>query len=84
MMMSQKQTSHLLQLLLKSPLLFPKRPSLMAGVDLPGWEEPSEKMGLLEEAEETLWNAAMNWVSIEGKPDDSGQIRETHSRKLNR
>lgn len=44
----------------------------MAGVDLLGWEEPSEKMELLEEVEETLWNAAMNWVSIEGKPDDSG------------
>jgi hypothetical protein len=71
-MMSQKQTSHLLQPLLKSQLLFPKMPSLMAGVDLLGWEELSEKMELLEEAEETLWNEAMNWVSIEGKPDDSG------------
>jgi hypothetical protein len=71
MMMSQKQISRLLQPLSKSRVLFPKSPSLTVGVVLLGWEVPSEKMELREEAEETLWNAAMNWVLTEGKPDDS-------------
>lgn len=71
-MTSQKQIARLPQPLLRSQLLFPKRPSLTAGVDLLGWEELSEKTELREEVEETLWNAAMNWVLIEGKLDDSG------------
>jgi hypothetical protein len=53
-MMYQKQISHLPQPLLKSQLLFPKRPSLMAGVDLLGWEALSETMELREEVVETL------------------------------
>jgi hypothetical protein len=55
-----------------SQLLFPKMPSLTAGVDLLGWEALSEKMVLLEEVEETLWNVVTSWVLISGKPDDSG------------
>jgi hypothetical protein len=45
-----------------SQLLFPKMPSLMAEVDLLGWEVLSEKMVLLEEVEETLWNVVMSWA----------------------
>lgn len=60
MMMSQMQISHPLQPLLMSQLLSPKMPSLMAEVDLLGWEALSEKMALLVEVEVTLWNAVMS------------------------
>jgi hypothetical protein len=37
-------------------------PSLVAEVDLLGWEEPNEKKVLQEEVEEILWNVVMSWV----------------------
>lgn len=62
MMMSQMQILRLLQHLSVSQLPFPKMPSLVAEVDLLGWEEPNEKKVLQEEVEEILWNVVMSWV----------------------